>query len=125
MIAALGLGVLGQINLKYGMQKYGALGAPGLALVSRVFSAMVTPQVLLGLVFYAVSACLWLVVISPEGWALSYAYPMLAFNYVAVVLLSRALFGETVTSPQWVGIGLMCVGLVLVARYGAATGAMP
>lgn len=122
LMTAITLGAFGQISLKYGMRQYGDLGAPGLGLVSGVVRAIFTPYVLLGLACYAVSSGFWLVVISPGGWALSYAYPMIAISYVGVVLLSRLLLGEAVQPLQWVGILLMCAGLVLVARFGAATG---
>jgi uncharacterized membrane protein len=77
---------------------------------------------LLGFACYAISSCFWLVVISPGGWQLSYAYPMIAISYVAVVFLSRLFFKEAVMPLQWVGILFMCTGLVLVARFGASTG---
>jgi drug/metabolite transporter (DMT)-like permease len=61
-------------------------------------------------------------VISPGGWNLSYAYPMIAFSYVAVVLLSRLFFKETVMPLQWLGILFMCSGLALVSYFGQTRG---
>jgi multidrug transporter EmrE-like cation transporter len=122
MVGTIMCAALGQISLKYGMQKHGSLGAPGLALLPKVVRAVLTPHVLLGLGLCAISACFWLVVISPSGWALSYAYPMIAISYVGVVLLSRVVFREAVMPLQWLGIVLMCVGLILIARFGASTG---
>ena len=125
MALAVSLGALGQMNLKHGMQKFGDLGAPGLGLVINVLRAVLTPHVLLGLVLCGMSAGLWLVVISPGGWALSYAYPMIAVSYVAVVLLSRALFRESVMPMQWLGIAMICLGVFLVGTFGATKGAAP
>jgi len=122
---AIALGAFGQISLKYGMKEFGALGRPGLGMVLRVARAIFTPYVLLGLCLYAISSCFWLVVISPGGWALSYAYPMIAVGYVLVVLLSRVFFREAVVPLQWLGILLMCTGFALAARFGAATGEPP
>lgn len=122
LLIAISLGAFGQISLKHGMKQFGSLGAPGLGLAPNVIRAIFTPYVLLGLALYAISSCFWLVVISPGGWALSYAYPMIAISYVAVVLLSRLFFGDTVAPLQWLGILLMCSGLVLVARFGISTG---
>jgi multidrug transporter EmrE-like cation transporter len=124
LLIAITLGAFGQISLKYGMRQFGQLGAPGLGLFVNVIRAVFTPYVLLGLSFYAVSSCFWLIVISPGGWALSYAYPMIAIGYVAVVLLSRVFFREAVLPLQWTGILLMCTGLILVIRFGAPTGAI-
>ena len=122
LLIAISLGAFGQISLKYGMRQFGELGRPGLGLVPKVIRAVFTPYVLLGLSLYAVSSCFWLVVISPGGWALSYAYPMIAISYVAVVLLSRLFFKEAVVPLQWLGILFMCTGLVLVSYFGASKG---
>jgi len=124
LLIAISLGAFGQVSLKHGMSKQQALGRPGLGFVPKIVRAVFTPYVFLGFVLYAVSSMFWLVVISPSGWALSYAYPMVALSYVAVVLLSRVLFKEAVTPLQWLGILLMCSGLALVARFGASTGAV-
>jgi uncharacterized membrane protein len=78
--------------------------------------------VLLGLCLYALSSCFWIVVISPGGWNLSYAYPMISISYVLVVLLSRLVFKESVVPLQWVGIIFMCSGLILVSCFGASRG---
>lgn len=120
LLIAITLGAFGQISLKCGMKQFGALGAPGLSMVGGLARAVITPYVLLGLCLYAVSSAFWLVVLSK--WALSYAYPMIATNYLLVVLLSRAFFRENVLPLQWIGIVLMVTGLVLVAGFGAKTG---
>jgi len=120
LLIAITLGAFGQISLKYGMKQFGALGVPGTSIVPGLARAILSPYVLLGLCLYAVSSAFWLVVLSK--WALSYAYPMIATNYLLVVLLSRAFFRENVMPLQWVGIVLMVTGLVLVARFGAQTG---
>ncbi len=114
LLIAISLGAVGQIALKYGMKDAHVTG-PG-----ALFHAIFTPYVLLGLGLYAVSSGFWLVVLSK--WKLSYAYPMIAFSYVGVVLLSRIFFKEQVAQWQWVGIMLMCVGLAIVAWFGSSTG---
>lgn len=120
LVIAISLGAFGQIALKYGM-KQSALANPGAAggLVTGLAHAIFTPYVLLGLGLYAVSSCFWLIVLSK--WNLSYAYPMIAISYVGVVFLARLFFREQITWPQWLGIALMAVGLVVVAGFGAST----
>jgi len=126
LVIAISLGALGQISLRKGMaeheKNYGSLGTPGIGMISKVMRAVLTPYVMLGLALYALSSCFWLVVISPGGWALSYAYPMIAISYVLVVLLSRAIFDDRVMPLQWLGILVMCTGLVLVAHFGEPRG---
>jgi len=120
LLIAITLGAFGQISLKYGMKQFGSLGQPGLGLASGLARAVISPYVLFGLFLYAVSSAFWLIVLSK--WALSYAYPMIATNYLLVVLLSRMFFKENVLPLQWVGILFMVTGLVLVARFGASAG---
>lgn len=119
LMIAIALGAFGQISLKHGMSKV-SLGGVGAGLVGDVIRAVFTPYVFLGFVCYAISSGFWLVVISK--WNLSFAYPMIAIGYVAVVFLSRLFFREAVTPLQWVGIVLMCGGLAIVSRFGASTG---
>lgn len=120
LLIAITLGAFGQVSLKYGMKQYGGLGQPGVGLVVNVIRAVFTPYVILGFALYAISSGFWLVVLG--SWNLSYAYPMIAISYVAVVLLSRVFFKEQVMPLQWVGIMCMVTGLVLVARFGQQTG---
>lgn len=48
---------------------------------------------------------------------LSTAYPVLAsVSYAAVIAVSVLVFRETLTWPQWSGLSLIVVGLVLLSR---------
>ena len=114
LFIAISLGAVGQIALKYGMKNVHVTGL--MALLQAVF----TPYVLLGLGLYAVSSGFWLVVLSK--WKLSYAYPMIAISYIGVVFLARLVFHEKVAPLQWIGIFMMCLGLVLVVKFGSSTG---
>lgn len=104
------LSVIGQLSLKTGMDSIaGALDPPAL-----ILKAMTTPFVLLGFATYAVSAVLWLLVLSRA--ALSYAYPALAVNYVLVVASSVLILREPVSLTRWVAVLVICAGVVLLAR---------
>lgn len=120
LVVAITLGAIGQISLKYGMKQFGPLGQPGPGLAINVLRAVFTPYVFLGLALYALSSGFWLVVLG--SWNLSYAYPMIATNYLLVVILSRIFFREGVVPLQWIGIVFMVTGLALVARFGTQTG---
>lgn len=113
LLIAISLGAVGQLALKYGMTHARITG------LGALLQAVFTPYVLLGLGLYAVSSGFWLVVLSK--WKLSYAYPMIAISYLGVVFLSRLIFNEKVAPLQWIGILLMCTGLVLVVTFGSST----
>ena len=115
VLTAVVISVLGQLSLKMGMNQVGAidggsLGRP-METLMRVFS---TPLVWLGLSCYGVSAMLWLVVLSRLD--LSYAYLMLASMYVLIPLVSWLFLGERIPPMRWVGMVVVVLGVVIVAR---------
>ncbi|MCA1379006.1 EamA family transporter [Bradyrhizobium sp. IC4060] len=67
-----------------------------------------------GLACYAIGIFLWLAVLSSNE--VSVAYPMLAMGYVIAVVFSSLLLGETLPLARVVGIGLICVGVLLISR---------
>jgi drug/metabolite transporter (DMT)-like permease len=76
------------------------------------------PAIVGGLACYAVSVLAWIVALSRVE--VSVAYPMLSIGYVVNALLAWWLFGEAVNGQRWLGIGVIVVGVVLVARSGSA-----
>ncbi len=108
--------VAGQTTIKLGVEHPDAssLGTSGaLALIQFVLRS---PLVLLGLFLYAISASAWIIVLSRVD--LSYAYPFVALNFVLITIVSRLFLSETVPSLRWIGIGVICLGILLVARSG-------
>jgi multidrug transporter EmrE-like cation transporter len=107
------VGTVGQILLKIGMQRAGPVGRGSLdhplALVMRVFA---NPWILIAIPWYGAGFLIWLVVLSKLN--LSYAYSFLALAYVLVPLFSWLLFRENIPILQWVGILVVCLGLMLI-----------
>jgi drug/metabolite transporter (DMT)-like permease len=68
----------------------------------------------LGLVLYGVGALAWIAVLARID--LSIAYPFLALNFVLVTLSSQFLLGENVPLLRWLGVLVICGGIILVAR---------
>lgn len=109
------LNALAQLLLKSGANAVGAIygwssmrrAAPLLAL---------HPAILGGLACYAISVVVWVVALSRVD--VSIAYPLLSVGYVINALLAMWLFGESVSLQRWVGIGVILVGVALVARSG-------
>jgi multidrug transporter EmrE-like cation transporter len=67
-----------------------------------------------GVVVYMVSLVIWIMGLSRVP--VSVAYPMLSLGYVINAVLAYYLFGEAVTVTKWLGIGLIILGVWLVAR---------
>ena len=106
-------GVAGQTVIKLGVSAPGSSEAAA-GLVSLVTMIVRSPMVLLGLVLYGVGALAWIAVLSRLD--LSMAYPFLALNFVLVTVSSRLILGETVPLLRWMGILVICVGILIVSR---------
>jgi drug/metabolite transporter (DMT)-like permease len=115
VLGSVGTATLGQLLLKSGMTSVGRLGAGALQQPLQTLMAIAsTPVVWLGLASYAVGAVLWLVVLSRLD--LGYAYPLLAISYILIPLLAHFLLGEAIPPLRWVGIAVIFIGVVIVAR---------
>lgn len=69
---------------------------------------------LLGFACYGVSIVVWIAALSRVP--VTVAYPMLSIGYVVNALIARVWLGETLSLSGWSGIGLICLGVWLVAR---------
>lgn len=95
------------INLLQGVDfRAGLVGAYG-----RILSS---PQVILGIFLYFVSVVFWLYALTRVE--LSYAAPFLALTYVLMVLCSWLFLGEQVSVSRWVGVIVVGIGVLIVAR---------
>jgi drug/metabolite transporter (DMT)-like permease len=106
-------GVAGQTVLKLGVSHPGAPDATA-NLVSLIAMIVRSPLVLLGLLLYGIGALAWIAVLARLD--LSLAYPFLALNFVLVALVSRVVLGESIPPMRWLGILVICSGIVLAAR---------
>jgi multidrug transporter EmrE-like cation transporter len=74
----------------------------------------VEPHILGGLACYAVSVVVWVVALSRVP--VSVAYPMLSIGYIVNALAAWYLFGEALPAMKLAGIGVIIVGVFMVAR---------
>lgn len=72
------------------------------------------PYIFGGLCCYVISVGVWIMALSRVE--VSIAYPMLSLGYVVNALLAWQLFGEAMTTSRVAGIGVILVGVYLVAR---------
>ena len=74
----------------------------------------IEPHILAGLACYVVSVVVWIVALSRVP--VSIAYPMLSIGYVVNALAAWYLLGEAVTPMRLAGIGIIVLGVFIVAR---------
>jgi multidrug transporter EmrE-like cation transporter len=89
-------------------------------LIERV---IVNPPIIGGLVCYAVSVVVWILALARVD--VSVAYPMLSIGYVVNAAGAWLLFGERLGSSRLTGIGIIIVGVWLVARSATPHGVSP
>ncbi|GAB4435277.1 MAG: EamA family transporter [Chloroflexi bacterium OHK40] len=119
LITASALTVVGEVLLKLGVNAVSArVGA--FSLDPAVLWATFTDwRVVAGFALVFGGALFWLGVISRVN--LSFAYPLLALNYVLILIPSRYLLGETITPAKLIGALIVVVGVVVIT-WGSGNG---
>jgi undecaprenyl phosphate-alpha-L-ara4N flippase subunit ArnE len=101
----------------------GAMGAPVADLTltaGRVWrDLLLSGWIAAGLLAWAASTLLWIVVLNRSP--LAHVYVLTSLNYLVVPLVSRWLFDEPLSRLQVFGMGIIAVG-VLVTLVGRAHG---
>jgi len=72
------------------------------------------PWIMSGIACYVVSVVVWIMALSRVE--VSIAYPMLSIGYVVNAIAAWYLFGEAVTPMRLLGIGIIILGVFIVAR---------
>jgi len=72
------------------------------------------PHILGGLACYGVSVVVWVVALSRVP--VSIAYPMLSIGYIVNAFAAWYLFGEALSAMKLAGIGVIVLGVFMVAR---------
>jgi uncharacterized membrane protein len=105
---------VGDLLLKRGMTQIGAVPV-SLAGMERAFLLTITnPTIWLGILFLTGFMLSYMTVLS---WAdYSYVMPAGAFGYALLTLLAVVFLHETVSARRWVGVALICVGVLLVGQ---------
>jgi multidrug transporter EmrE-like cation transporter len=110
LLIAVVLATLGQIFLKKGVLVTGEVNLAGFS-VKELINLIFNSFVLLGLVFYMMSAVLWLSALSRT--TLNFVYPFTALTFVLVMLSSRVVFLESIPTMRYIGIGVICLGFLM------------
>ena len=112
------LGVLlnaaAQLLLKAGTNAVGEFAFNAGNIIPVGWRLATEPHILGGLACYVVSVVVWIMALSRVE--VSIAYPMLSVGYVVNAIAAWYLFGEAVTPARLVGIGVIILGVFIVAR---------
>jgi drug/metabolite transporter (DMT)-like permease len=105
--------VVGQLLLKHALVTLG--GRTALETMSKfVLDAATSPWIYASLAIQGLGYFLWIVLISREKLGVATASVGAGF-YSLMPLCAWALFGESLTHMQWLGIGLITIGVTCVS----------
>lgn len=104
--------VSGQFCMKFGINKIGSFNS--IPIGQFLIKAFTAPLILLGIALYAVSAIFWIIILSKVE--LSFAYPMLSFGYVLILLVSWLFLGENMNFLKILGVIFISLGVILIFR---------
>jgi multidrug transporter EmrE-like cation transporter len=103
-----------QLLLKAGTNSVGVFEFSRDNIVPIGWKLATEPHIIGGLGCYVISVAVWIMALSRVE--VSVAYPLLSVGYVVNAIAAWYLFGETVTPMRLIGIGVIIIGVWLVAR---------
>jgi uncharacterized membrane protein len=105
---------VGDLMLKRGMTQIGAVEISVSALKHTFWLTVTNPTIWIGIVFLTGFMASYMTVLS---WAdYSYVMPAGAFGYAILTLLAVVFLHESVSARRWIGVVLICVGVLLVGQ---------
>jgi drug/metabolite transporter (DMT)-like permease len=114
ILLSVALAAVAQLTLKHGMDQVTASSGVLRLEASSLRAVAATPSIWAGLFLFALSAVVWLAVLSRTS--LSFAYPFASLTYVLILLADRFILEQDVPVLRWAGVAFIVVGIVLVAQ---------
>jgi multidrug transporter EmrE-like cation transporter len=108
------LNAVAQLLLKAGTNAVGAFEFSGANVLPIGWKLATQPFIVAGIGCYVISVVVWILALSRVQ--VSIAYPMLSVGYVVNAIAAWYLFGESVTPARMLGIGVIILGVFIVAR---------
>lgn len=112
LFISIAIGIAGQLFLKKGMNKHGKAVVRVKTIISDILGIYLHRWIIAGALLYALSLPLWTAALSKLD--LSYAYPLVSVNFVAVSLFSSIFFKEKISRYRWLSIFVILAGVILV-----------
>lgn len=114
ILAGVFLNAVAQLLLKAGTNAVGHFEFSAENVVPVGLKLAFQPYIMAGIACYLASLVIWLMALSRVP--VSIAYPMLSIGYVLNAVAAWYLFGESVSPMRLAGIGIIIVGVYIVAR---------
>ena len=104
-----------QLILKAGMDRVGEFSFTTNNIIPIGLKVVFSPFVIIGIIIYVVSLCLWLLVLSRVP--VNIAYPMSSLGYVFNAIGAYYIFSESLSYPQVIGIFVIIFGVYLLTQH--------
>jgi uncharacterized membrane protein len=105
---------VGDLMLKRGMSQIGAVQLSPAGLEHAFLLTVTNGTIWIGILFLSGFTVSYMTVMS---WAdYSYVMPAGAFGYALLTLLAVVFLHETVSPRRWIGVVLICIGVLLVSQ---------
>jgi uncharacterized membrane protein len=105
---------IGDLLLKRGMGQIGAVPLSTVGLEHAFLLTITNATIWIGIVFLISFTISYMTVMS---WAdYSYVMPAGAFGYALLTFLAVVVLREQVSARRWIGVVLICIGVLLVSR---------
>lgn len=115
LVVALSLNAAANLMMKFGMERFndsGVTGADGAFVVARTLAT--NWVLILGLFCFAFNVLFYTYAL--KGLPISMAYPiMVTAGFAIIVTVAGVYLHERLGTAQWIGVGLIVVGVFLVA----------
>lgn len=103
-----------QLLLKAGANRLGEISLAPATLLPTLLQMGTNWPILAGLTLYALSVITWIAGLSRVD--VSIAYPLLSLGYVLNAIAANYLFGEVLSTQRLIAIGIILIGVVILAR---------
>ena len=112
ILSSVTLNAFAQLFIRQGMLKLGQISIGMNELWNMIIQSLSNIYIWAGMMSYAVSILLWMVVLSKVN--VSLAYPFLSIGYIVTAIIAYFAFGEPITVQKIAGIAIICVGVVVL-----------
>ncbi len=112
ILSSVALNALAQLFIRQGMLKIGSVSLEIGQLWNMCISFFSNLYLWGGMLCYAVSIILWMVVLSKVN--VSLAYPFLSVGYIITAVMAYFFLNEPLTLQKCIGIAVICLGVIIL-----------
>jgi multidrug transporter EmrE-like cation transporter len=114
LFAGILLNACAQLLLKAGTLRLGEVSLAPSTLITTLGHLATNLPIIAGLCLYGLSVITWIAGLSRVD--VSVAYPLLSLGYVVNAIAAYFLFGEALTPQRLIAIGIILLGVYILAR---------